>query len=131
MEAAMLVRNDNRFLFPDARAPAPDDRERFAREVIFHARVERAKAMRALVRTLLLTWPRKIGLAAWRVLADGWTAYRRRRQRRQAVAELRALDDRELKDIGLRRGEIEWVVYGPDATRRERGKSTRWLEAAE
>jgi len=33
------------------------------------------------------------------------------------VRELHALDDRALKDIGITRGEIEWVVDGEDATR--------------
>jgi len=33
------------------------------------------------------------------------------------VRELRALDDRELKDIGINRCEIEWVVDSHDDTR--------------
>ena len=40
-----------------------------------------------------------------------------RRERNAAVRELHALDDRTLKDIGINRSEIEWVVDGQDATR--------------
>jgi hypothetical protein len=35
-----------------------------------------------------------------------------RRQRRIAIRELRALDDRTLKDMGLTRGEIFAIVHG-------------------
>jgi uncharacterized protein YjiS (DUF1127 family) len=38
--------------------------------------------------------------------------YARRRRRRLAIAGLRALDDRLLADIGLRRNEIELAVDG-------------------
>ena len=33
------------------------------------------------------------------------------------MRELRALDDRTLRDIGVNRSEIDWVVYGQDETR--------------
>jgi hypothetical protein len=39
------------------------------------------------------------------------------RERTAAVRELRGLDDRTLRDIGINRSEIEWVVDGEDATR--------------
>jgi uncharacterized protein YjiS (DUF1127 family) len=126
----MLARNDNGFLLPDSRGQTLEERDRIVRQVVRCARIEQARAMRALFRTLLLTWPKQIAQTAWHLLADGWTGYRLRRRRRLAVAELRALDDRHLKDIGLPRGEIESVIYGLDETRRQR-KSTGWLQAAE
>jgi uncharacterized protein YjiS (DUF1127 family) len=130
MEDTMLAGNDNGFLLPNSRGQTIEERDRVVRLIVRRARIEQARAMRELFRILLLTWPRQIALAALRLLADGWTGYRLCRRRRLAVAELRALDDRHLKDIGLPRGEIESVIYGLDETRRER-KATGWLQAAE
>jgi uncharacterized protein YjiS (DUF1127 family) len=131
MEGTMLAGNDNVFLLPDTRGQTLEERHRIVRGVIRRARIEQARAIQALFRTLLLTWPKQIALAGLHALADGWAGYRLRRRRRLAVAELRALDDRHLKDIGLPRGEIESVIYGPDEGRRQRSKTTGWLQAAE
>jgi uncharacterized protein YjiS (DUF1127 family) len=63
---------------------------------------------------------RGLRTAAWAVAATAgkwWRAYALRRERNAAVRELYALDDRTLKDIGINRSEIEWVVGGEDATR--------------
>ena len=54
--------------------------------------------------------------------------YARRRRRRHAIAQLRALDDRLLADIGVMRGQIELAVDGLLASRgegwsRPRGRS--------
>src|SRR6516225_8213447 len=77
-------------------------------------RAERARALRELAAALL----RPLRTTAWAAAAAAgncWRAYIRRRERNAAVRELRALDDRALKDIGITRGEIEWVVDGEDA----------------
>jgi uncharacterized protein YjiS (DUF1127 family) len=43
-----------------------------------------------------------------------WFAYLERRLHRQAAAQLHAMGDRELKDIGLNRSEIESALRGHD-----------------
>ena len=50
-------------------------------------------------------------------------AFRKWRSRRAAVAQLHALDDRDLQDIGISRSEIESAVHwaGNDPTRLRRG----------
>ena len=47
------------------------------------------------------------------VLAAYWV-------RREAIKALRAMNDRELRDIGLHRGRIEDAVYGLDIPERGR-----------
>ena len=90
--------------------------ERRKRQIIRRAEVARAQALRGLVGAVL----RGLRTAARAVAATAgkwWRAYALRRERNAAVRELRALDDRSLKDIGINRSEIEWVVDGEDATR--------------
>ena len=36
-------------------------------------------------------------------------------ERERAIAELSALDDRMLADIGLRRGDVPYILLGPEA----------------
>lgn len=43
-----------------------------------------------------------------------WFAYLERRLHRQAFAQLHAMSDRELKDIGLVRSEIDAALKGPN-----------------
>jgi uncharacterized protein YjiS (DUF1127 family) len=45
-------------------------------------------------------------------LQSWWVAYLGRRIQRQATLQLEGLSDRELRDIGLRRREIEGAVKG-------------------
>ncbi len=49
--------------------------------------------------------------------------FRKWRSRRAAIAQLHAMEDRHLQDIGISRSEIESVVYlaGKDPTRLRRG----------
>jgi uncharacterized protein YjiS (DUF1127 family) len=43
-------------------------------------------------------------------LARAWSTYLQRRMQRQASAHLHAMSDRELKDIGLSRGQIDIAI---------------------
>src|SRR6516225_9668223 len=87
----------------------PDEWERARQRIIGRAQAARARALRELARAVL----RPVATTA----GKWWRAYALRRERNAAARELRALDDRALKDIGINRSEIEWVVDGEDATR--------------
>jgi uncharacterized protein YjiS (DUF1127 family) len=52
-----------------------------------------------------------------------FNSYRTWRTRRAAAFELRSLDDRSLRDIGVNRSEIESVVRGWDSSRLPRGQA--------
>jgi len=109
----MCAGNERAFVFNEL---TYEQSERRKRQIIRSAEVARAQALRGLVGAVL----RGLRTAAWAVAATAgkwWRAYALRRERNAAVRELRALDDRSLKDIGINRSEIEWVVDGEDATR--------------
>ncbi len=109
----MCAGNERAFVFNEL---TYEQWERRKRQIICSAEVARAQALRGLVGAVL----RGLRTAAWAVAATAgkwWRAYALRRERNAAVRELRALDDRSLKDIGINRSEIEWVVGGQDAER--------------
>ena len=73
------------------------------------ASIERDRVIAAGTRAALRAitkWLRKLVLRG-RKMARDWAAERRRRS---AIRELERLDDRALKDIGVRRCEIEFAV---------------------
>jgi len=83
------------------------------RDYVNRAHEERAKAVSALLAgaatglgSLAGTAARGLGRAGRNVASGVVTA----RRRRGAIRELHALDDRMLKDIGLSRGEIPYLV---------------------
>lgn len=49
--------------------------------------------------------------------------FRAWRTRRQAIRELQSLDNRTLRDMGIARSEIEYLVAGGDADRRLRKRA--------
>ena len=109
----MCAGNERAFVFNEL---THEQWERRKQQIIRRAEVARTQALRGLVGAVL----GGLGTAAWAVAATAgkwWRAYALRRERNAAVRELRALDDRTLKDIGINRCEIEWVVDGEDATR--------------
>lgn len=53
----------------------------------------------------------------WNGIQAIWTAITQHAQRRRAVRDLRAMEPRMLKDIGIDRSEIMSVVYTPSRDR--------------
>jgi uncharacterized protein YjiS (DUF1127 family) len=49
-------------------------------------------------------------VSLWRIASAWWSSLRQAVERRRAIAELRALDDRALRDIGVYRCNIERIV---------------------
>src|SRR5262249_48278078 len=91
------------------------------------AREHRARLLRALGVAVLASLrsaargasgiTRTLSHRAAAVASAGWSAYAAWRERRAAVKELAALDDRTLRDLGLARSEIEYVVGRHDSAR--------------
>jgi uncharacterized protein YjiS (DUF1127 family) len=109
----MFVHDENDFYYNGL---APGEWDKARARIIRRAKAARAQALRDLAGVVLR--PLRIAAAAVAATAGSWwRAYALRRQRNAAVRELSALDDRTLKDIGINRSEIEWVVDGHDDTR--------------
>ena len=107
----MFVHDENAFY---SNSLTPEEWDKARARILRRAEAARARALREFAAALL----RPLRTAPWAAAAAAgtwWRAYIRRRERNAAVRELRALDDRALKDIGITRGEIEWVVDGEDA----------------
>jgi len=49
-------------------------------------------------------------VSLWRIAAAWWSSMRRAVERRRAIAEMRALDDRALRDIGVYRCDIDQIA---------------------
>ena len=131
----------------DYRGLTPDQRQRVTQHVIRHAQAARAQAPHHLGNAGLRTLQAAAGggaaiiriraLAKAVIAAAGkwWRAYNIRRAHIAAVRELHALDDRTLRDIGVSRSEIEWVVahgaeirlglIGPHSPRFHRASQSR------
>src|SRR6266516_2525391 len=120
----MCAGNETSF---DFKSLTSDQWERIKRRIISRAEAARAQALRDLFAAVLhglrsagrgaAALTRIVGGAVIATAGKWWRAYALRRERRAAVRELHALDDRTLKDLGVNRSEIEWVVWGQDATR--------------
>jgi uncharacterized protein YjiS (DUF1127 family) len=114
-ERVMLARTEFEIKIKDYQSLTPEGQALLRDEAMARARAERALAISAFFRA--------VGRRLRRAVSRRWAEYRTWRERRAAVATLLTFDDRQLKDIGLRRSEIPGAVYGynSDDTRRERG----------
>jgi uncharacterized protein YjiS (DUF1127 family) len=109
----MFANDENAFHYNGL---TPDEWVKARQRIIRRAEAARARALRHLAGAVLrLVQTPATAVAA--VAGKWWRAYLRRRERNAAVRELRALDDRTLKDIGINRSEIESVVDRRDDTR--------------
>jgi len=82
----------------------PEQQLRVRRLIIRQAKIARDRALRELLRRPLQL--------LWHAACTLWRAAAKALARRRAERELRALDDRSLRDIGLGRSEIEAAVRG-------------------
>jgi uncharacterized protein YjiS (DUF1127 family) len=110
----------------DYRSLTPDQRQGVRQELIRRALAARAQALHNLGSAVLRALQaapgggaaiiRSLAKAVIAAASKWWRAYDLRRVRYAAVREAHALDDRTLRDIGVSRSEIEWVViHGRDA----------------
>lgn len=111
----------------DYRSLTPEQWERARQQILGRAHAARARALRELAGAVVHPLQAIVAGAVAGIVdlaeavaatARKWgRAYALRRERKAAARELRALDDRTLRDIGVNRSEIDWVVYGRDQTR--------------
>jgi uncharacterized protein YjiS (DUF1127 family) len=95
----------------DCRKLTPEQWNALKRYTRHNAQAVRTQALRDLFGIVPLAL-RTLGLALAAAAGRWWTHYIRWRERRAAVRELAALDDRTLKDLGIYRSEIETVILG-------------------
>jgi len=86
------------------------EQDALIQHVIREAKADRARAMRAVLRKpVVWLWNAATWLA--KALVRLGAAYVDQRRYGRQIAELQALSDYELKDMGIRRSEIYWVVH--------------------
>lgn len=117
--------DDFYFLRFEHRPLSPEQLDRLQRGAERAAKEYRARTLRSLGAAAVASFRRAalgvrrivqaLGRRAAAAASKQWQAHVLRRQRRAAVKELAALDDRTLKDLGIHRSEIESVVYRRDA----------------
>jgi uncharacterized protein YjiS (DUF1127 family) len=117
MEVSMLedAKFDLRAI--DVRALSPEQWSVLKSRLIEQARQRRNAELRAAIGRVFAGPEKLLGMTS-RAFRRSWRALLIARQRRAAVTALSELDDRSLRDIGLRRGEILSAVYQPKSARR-------------
>jgi uncharacterized protein YjiS (DUF1127 family) len=101
----------------DFRALTPEQWSVLKSRVIEQARQQRNAEIRAAA-ARMFAWPERLLGVTLRAFRRSWHALLVARRRRADFTALSALDDRSLRDIGLRRSEIFYAVYGAEAGRR-------------
>src|SRR5262245_48045819 len=101
----------------DFRALTPDQWSILKDRLIEQARERRNAELRATAGKVF-AGPERLLRVVLRAAARARRAIVTARRRKAAVAALSALDDRSLRDIGLRRGEIFSAVHRSDGGRR-------------
>jgi len=115
--------DETKFWAFDGRQLTAEEWQQFkgcAQEAYTQARRDLFVGLHSLIRgTVAGAWHAVRACGRWTVATASkwWQAHVAARQRKRAIRELGALDDRMLKDIGLGRSEIESVIF--DAERLE------------
>jgi uncharacterized protein YjiS (DUF1127 family) len=110
MEPEMPGNSEFDVTLVDYQSLSPRQREVLVQRIIRQAHAEQARAIRAALRTMVM-WLRSLVIMTGTALVRWWRAYADGRRYRKQMAELQELSDRDLKDIGVRRSEIYWVVH--------------------
>jgi uncharacterized protein YjiS (DUF1127 family) len=71
--------------------------------------------------------PRHLAARLAAILGRWWAARMERRLERLAVRDLRAMGDRELRDIGVGRSEVAFAVRAGRERERDRDRFAHWL----
>jgi len=110
MESGMHESDEFYFLRFEHLPLTPVQLEHLKRSAIRSAKQARAQFLRSLF-IGIATALQAAAIGGRNMVRNRWHAYSGWRERRRSIRELRALDDRSLKDIGLHRSEIESVIY--------------------
>jgi uncharacterized protein YjiS (DUF1127 family) len=120
------MNDDFYFLRFEHRPLTPQQWEHLQRGVARRSSESRARMVRSMFAAILTALRRAadgagsvarvLGHRAAGAASRRWRGYTTWRERRRAVMELRGLDDRALKDLGLHRSGIEAAVYGLDSS---------------
>ena len=94
----------------DYQSLSPRVRDALVRRILRQAQIDRADAIRTAL-SKALAWLGRAAIEMGAQVARLHRTYATWRRRRLDIVELNALSDHELKDIGVRRSEIYWVVH--------------------
>jgi uncharacterized protein YjiS (DUF1127 family) len=109
MERGMDESDEFHFLRFEHLPLTPEQLDHLKRSAIRSAKQARTQAVRSLF-VGIATALQAAAIGGREMVRNRWHAYTGWRERRESIRELRALDDRSLKDIGLHRSEIESVI---------------------